>query len=101
MLLFNIYIKLLGENVCWYMVLYCQYVDDIQLYISTPSVAVVVLTKCLEAVRVWLQLNPGKMEWLWDFGPLCPAIFESGQVGTFLDGAGEQFGGPPGLTALA
>uniref|UniRef100_A0A8D0DWT2 Reverse transcriptase domain-containing protein n=1 Tax=Salvator merianae TaxID=96440 RepID=A0A8D0DWT2_SALMN len=76
-LLFNIYMKLLGEIVRRYGVSYHQYADDTQLYISTPrqfSEAVDVMCRYLEAVRVWmgisrLRLNPDKREWLWVLPP--------------------------------
>lgn len=72
-LLFNIYMKQLGEIIRHHGMRYHQYADDTQLYISIPgevSDAVTTLSWCLEAVRVWmgnnrLQLNPGKTEWLW------------------------------------
>ncbi|XP_058048302.1 uncharacterized protein LOC131202851 [Ahaetulla prasina] len=72
-LLFNIYMKPLGEIIHGFGVRCHLYTDETQLYISTPnhpSEAVEVMSRCLEAVWVWmgknrLQLNPAKTEWLW------------------------------------
>ncbi|XP_058030112.1 uncharacterized protein LOC131193674 [Ahaetulla prasina] len=71
----------------------CQlYADDTQLYISTPNhpnEAVDVMTRCLEAVRVWmgtnrLRLNPSKTEWLWipasRHSQLIPSLTVGGEL---------------------
>uniref|UniRef100_A0A8C6VDI7 Calponin-homology (CH) domain-containing protein n=1 Tax=Naja naja TaxID=35670 RepID=A0A8C6VDI7_NAJNA len=71
-LLFNIYMKLLGEIIRGFRVRYHQYADDTQLFIPTPdhlSDAPSMMSCCLEVVRIWmgrnrLQLSPDKTEWL-------------------------------------
>lgn len=70
-LLFNIYMRLLGEIIRHRRVRYYQCTDDTQMYIFVPgklSTVVAVLSWFLEAVRVWMgnkkvQMNPGKTEW--------------------------------------
>uniref|UniRef100_A0A8C6VP90 Reverse transcriptase domain-containing protein n=1 Tax=Naja naja TaxID=35670 RepID=A0A8C6VP90_NAJNA len=109
-LLFNIYMKPLGEIIRGFGVKYHQYADDTQLYISTPgriSDALSVMSRCLDAVRTWmdsnmLRLNLAKTEWL------CiqtsrpsqeiPSLVMGGEV-LPPHGQGTESGGPPGLTA--
>uniref|UniRef100_A0A8C6Y7A4 Reverse transcriptase domain-containing protein n=1 Tax=Naja naja TaxID=35670 RepID=A0A8C6Y7A4_NAJNA len=72
-LLFNIYMKPLGEIIHGFGVRYHQYADDTQLFICTPnqiSDALSVMSRCLDAVQIWmgrnkLRLNPAKTEWLY------------------------------------
>ncbi|KAF7234923.1 hypothetical protein EYD10_18203, partial [Varanus komodoensis] len=69
-LLFNIYMKLLGEVIRRCGLRNHQYADDTQLYLSfstNPGEAVAVLNRCLAEVMGWmrankLKLNPDKME---------------------------------------
>ncbi|KAF7236005.1 Catenin delta-1, partial [Varanus komodoensis] len=69
-LLFNIYMKLLGEVIRRCGLRNHQYADDTQLYLSfstNPGDAVAVLNRCLGEVMGWmranrLKLNPDKME---------------------------------------
>ncbi|KAF7243480.1 putative RNA-directed DNA polymerase from transposon BS, partial [Varanus komodoensis] len=69
-LLFNIYMKLLGEVIRRCGLRNHQYTDDTQLYLSfstNPGEAVAVLNWCLAEVMGWmrankLKLNPDKME---------------------------------------
>uniref|UniRef100_A0A670JM86 Reverse transcriptase domain-containing protein n=1 Tax=Podarcis muralis TaxID=64176 RepID=A0A670JM86_PODMU len=69
-MLFNIYMKPLGEIVRGFGLGVHQYADDTQLYLSfksEPVKAVKVLCECLEAVGGWmaanrLRLNPDKTE---------------------------------------
>lgn len=67
-LLFNIYMKSLGEIIRCHELRHCHYANDTQLYISASgklSDAVDIISKYLGTVRPWmgsnrLQLNPGK-----------------------------------------
>uniref|UniRef100_A0A8D2L5S4 Reverse transcriptase domain-containing protein n=1 Tax=Varanus komodoensis TaxID=61221 RepID=A0A8D2L5S4_VARKO len=69
-LLFNIYMKLLGEVIRRCGLRNHQYADDTQLYLSfstNPGEAVAVLNRCLAEVMGWmrankLKLSPGKTE---------------------------------------
>uniref|UniRef100_A0A8D2Q3W3 Reverse transcriptase domain-containing protein n=1 Tax=Varanus komodoensis TaxID=61221 RepID=A0A8D2Q3W3_VARKO len=69
-LLFNIYMKLLGEVIRRCGLRNHQYTDDTQLYLSfstNPGEAVAVLNRCLAKVMGWmrankLKLNPDKTE---------------------------------------
>uniref|UniRef100_A0A670I451 Reverse transcriptase domain-containing protein n=1 Tax=Podarcis muralis TaxID=64176 RepID=A0A670I451_PODMU len=66
-MLFNIYMKPLGEIIRRFGLGVHQYADDTQLYLSFKSEPVKVLCECLEAVGGWmaanrLRLNPDKTE---------------------------------------
>ena len=69
-MLFNIYMKLLGEVVRRFGLRSQQYADDTQLYLSFSTnlgVAVAVLNLCLDSIMIWmrvnkLRLNPDKSE---------------------------------------
>ncbi|KAF7254640.1 putative RNA-directed DNA polymerase from transposon BS [Varanus komodoensis] len=69
-LIFNIYMKLLGEVIRRCGLRNHQYADDTQLYLSfstNPGEAVAVLNRCLAEVMGWmrankLKLNPDKTE---------------------------------------
>ena len=89
-MLFNIYMKPLGE-VIWRCALRChQYADDTQLYLSfssNPGEAVAVLNQCLSMVMDWmrankLRLNPDKTEVLLVGG----SSVRLGDVHSVLDG---------------
>ena len=75
-MLFNIYVKPLGEVLRGFGAKCHQYADDTQLYfpVTTESgEAVQVLDQCLDSVIGWmrvnkLKLNPGKTESLWVSG---------------------------------
>ena len=66
--LFNIYVKPLGEDIQSFQVYYHQYADDIHLsFPSNSKEAALVLNQCLVSVTGWmrvnkLKLNPGKTE---------------------------------------
>ena len=69
-MLFNIYMKPLGEIDRRFGLGNQQYADDTQLYLSfstNPGVAVAVLNLCLNLIMEWmkvnkLRLNPDKLE---------------------------------------
>lgn len=76
-LLFNIYMRPLGEIIHWHRTNYLQYTDDSQLYISGTDEcndSVDVFSWCVEIVEVQmansrLQMNLGKTQWFWILGP--------------------------------
>ena len=82
-MLFNIYVRPLGEVIRGLGFLCHQYVDDTQLYLSfhpSPVDAVPSLECCLDAVLGWmrdnrLRMNPDKTENL-QVGP--PSVFGLG-----------------------
>ena len=69
-MLFNIYMKLLGEVLQSFGVQCHQYEDDTQLFLSFPPNSredVLTLNQCLASVKGWmrvnkLKLNPDKTE---------------------------------------
>ncbi|KAF7243701.1 Pleckstrin-likey domain-containing family M member 3 [Varanus komodoensis] len=56
-MLFNIYMKTLGEVIRRFGLRCHQYADDTQLYHSTPCEAVTVLNQCLAEVMGWMRAN--------------------------------------------
>ncbi|KAF7249630.1 putative RNA-directed DNA polymerase from transposon BS [Varanus komodoensis] len=89
-LLFNVYMKLLGEVIRRCGLRNHQYADDTQLYLSfstNPGEAVAVLNWCLAEVMVWmrankLKLNPDKTEVLLVGG----SGFGEGELNLVLNG---------------
>ncbi|KAF7251687.1 putative RNA-directed DNA polymerase from transposon BS [Varanus komodoensis] len=89
-LLFNIYMKLLGEVIRRCGLRNHQYADDTQLYLSfstNPGEAVAVLNRCLAEVMGWmrankLKLNPDKTEVLLVGG----SGFGEGELNLVLNG---------------
>ncbi|KAF7243255.1 putative RNA-directed DNA polymerase from transposon BS [Varanus komodoensis] len=89
-LLFNLYMKLLGEVIRRCGLRNHQYADDTQLYLSfstNPGEAVAVLNRCLAEVMGWmrankLKLNPDKMEVLLVGG----SGFGEGELNLVLNG---------------
>ncbi|KAF7239428.1 Visinin-like protein 1 [Varanus komodoensis] len=63
-LLFNIYMKLLGEDIRRFGLRNHQYADDTQLYLSfspNPGEAVAILNRCLAEVMGWMRANKLKL----------------------------------------
>ncbi|KAF7249628.1 putative RNA-directed DNA polymerase from transposon BS [Varanus komodoensis] len=89
-LLFNVYMKLLGEVIRGCGLRSHQYTDDTQLYLSfstNPGEAVAVLNRCLAEVMGWmrankLKLNPDKTEVLLVGG----SGFGEGELNLVLNG---------------
>ncbi|KAF7234890.1 Vomeronasal type-2 receptor 26 [Varanus komodoensis] len=108
-LLFNIYMKQLGEVIRRCGLWNHQYADDTQLYLSfstNPSEAVAVLNQCLAEVMGWmrankLKLNPDKTEFLLVGG----SGFGEGELNLVLNGVAlplrDKSGFRPGYGTLS
>ena len=88
-MLFNIYMRLLGEVIRGCGALCYQYADHMQLYIfflPTTADAVLSLQRCLVSVLQWMQenglrLNPDKTEVLRVGGPSISGLGNSLSLG--------------------
>ena len=59
-MLFNIYMKPLGEVISRFGLRSQQCADNTQLYFSfctNPSVAVAILNSCLDLIKDWMKVN--------------------------------------------